>query len=236
MSTFEIHKAEDRGYANHGWLKSYHSFSFANYYNPERIKFGVLRVLNDDIISGGSGFGMHPHDNMEIITIPLEGALKHEDSLGNKGVIGVNEVQVMSAGSGIIHSEYNASDTEDGKFLQIWLFPHIRDVDSRYDQYQFNSDDFLNRFQLLVSPINGGAPLWIHQDAWVSKLNAKENLPTSYQLKKEGNGLYIFVIEGTVETKDFILNKRDAVGIKGISNQELTVKKGSEILIFDIPV
>lgn len=163
-----VHKAGSRGFADHGWLKSNHTFSFANYYNPERIRFGTLRVLNDDIIEGGSGFGEHPHDNMEIISIPVYGALEHKDSMGNKKVIHDNEVQVMSAGRGVYHSEYNHSKSDDANFLQVWIFPKEKDIDPGYAQREFNENDLKNNLRLLVSPDKNTDTLWINQDAYIS--------------------------------------------------------------------
>ncbi|HET9053803.1 MAG TPA: pirin family protein, partial [Cyclobacteriaceae bacterium] len=188
-----IHKAETRGHANHGWLNSHHTFSFAGYYDPSRINFGALRVLNDDIVTGGRGFGQHPHDNMEIISIPLKGALEHGDNTGGHGIIKSGEVQIMSAGSGIAHSEKNASATETVNFLQIWVFPKVKNIQPRYDQKLFPAEERINKFQTVVSPEKDGKGLWINQDAWFSLGKMKAGFTTEYTLNKTSNGVYAFV-------------------------------------------
>ncbi len=231
-----LHKANTRGHANHGWLKAYHSFSFASYYNPERTHFGVLRVLNDDIIAPGMGFGTHPHDNMEIITIPLSGALKHKDSMGNTGVISYGEVQIMSAGTGIEHSEFNHNKDKELKLLQIWVIPNKKNVEPRYDQIKLNMADRKNKLQQILSPNPNDEGSWIHQDAWfyVTDLDAGKNL--TYNLKKKGNGVYCFILEGDVNINGQDLNRRDALGIKNTEIFEIRAISNVEILLMEIPM
>jgi quercetin 2,3-dioxygenase len=231
-----LHKAETRGHANHGWLDSHHTFSFANYYNPERIHFGVLRVLNDDIIEGGKGFGTHPHDNMEIISIPLEGDLEHKDSMGNIAVIRKGDVQVMSAGTGIYHSEYNKNADSKGKFLQIWIFPNKKNVAPRYDQISLKDIEVKNEFYQILSPNKNDNGVWIHQDAWFHMGEFNNDTSTNYKIKKEGNGIYAFVIEGSVEINEQVLNKRDGLGIWDIQEFKIEGKKGSQVLLMEVPM
>jgi redox-sensitive bicupin YhaK (pirin superfamily) len=185
MAQTVLHKANTRGVADHGWLKSFQSFSFSGYYNPERINFGALRVLNDDIVTGGQGFGEHPHDNMEIISIPLEGELQHKDSMGNVATIKAGEIQVMSAGTGIYHSEYNPDPSKPAKFLQIWLFPNKRNVTPRYDQIQLNSSDARNAFVQILSPNIDDSGVWIYQDAWFNLARFDANHTKTYTLNKK---------------------------------------------------
>ncbi len=230
-----IHKSNTRGHAKHGWLDAHHSFSFGQWYNPERVHFGKLRVLNDDIVKAGFGFGKHPHDNMEIITIPLSGALEHKDSTGGHGVIAKNDVQVMSAGSGIEHSEFNHSKTEDVNLFQLWIFTNKENVAPRYDQQTFSSADRQNKFQTVVSPF-GNDGLWIYQDAWVSLGNFDAENLSSYQVKKEGNGIYLLVIEGEVEIDGNILSKRDAIGIWDTHAINILSKTNTEILLVEVPM
>jgi redox-sensitive bicupin YhaK (pirin superfamily) len=230
-----IHKAEDRGHANHGWLDAHHSFSFANYYNPERTRFGVLRVLNDDIIQAGEGFGTHPHDNMEIVTIPLSGELAHKDSTGNKEVIRKNEVQIMSAGSGLTHSEFNNSKTDEINLLQLWVFPKERDIKPRYDQKVFEPADRQNKIQTLVSPKDENA-LWINQDAYFSRADIDKDVEVEYDLNTKKNGVYVFVIEGKIEFDGELLSKRDAVGITEADKIKITAKEKSEVLLIEVPL
>jgi redox-sensitive bicupin YhaK (pirin superfamily) len=230
-----IHKAEDRGHANHGWLDAHHSFSFANYYNPERTRFGVLRVLNDDIIQAGEGFGTHPHDNMEIITIPLTGELAHKDSTGNKEVIRKNEVQIMSAGSGLTHSEFNNSKTDEINLLQLWVFPKERNIKPRYDQKVFEPADRQNKIQTLVSPKDENA-LWINQDAYFSRADIDKDVEVEYDLNTKKNGVYVFVIEGKIEFDGELLSKRDAVGITEADKIKITAKEKSEVLLIEVPL
>ena len=230
-----IHKANTRGNVNHGWLNANHSFSFGQWYNPERIHFGMLRVLNDDIVQAGNGFGKHPHDNMEIITIPLSGALEHNDNAGGHGIIRKNDVQVMSAGSGIEHSEFNHSKTEDVNLFQLWIFTNNKNAAPRYDQQSFSAADRQNKFQTIVSPF-GNDGLWIYQDAWISLANFDAEKSSSYKIKKQGNGVYILVVEGEVEIEGNILSKRDAIGVWDIEEVNIVAKLNSEILLVEVPM
>lgn len=231
-----VHKAATRGRANHGWLDSHHSFSFANYHNPERMNFGVLRVLNDDQVGKGMGFGTHPHDNMEIISIPLEGDLEHKDSMGNTTVIKSGDVQAMSAGTGIQHSEYNVSKTEDVKFLQIWLFPNQRNVTPRYDQISIQDIKTKNELFQILSPNRDDEGVWIHQDAWFHLGEFDNETASTYQLKKEGNGVYFFVLEGNVEVQGENLNKRDGFGVWDNSSIAFIAAKGAKFLAMEVPM
>ena len=232
-----IHRADTRGYADHGWLKSYHSFSFAGYHNPERIHFGVLRVLNDDTVKGGMGFGTHPHDNMEIISIPLDGDLEHKDSMGNTTVIRKGDIQVMSAGTGIHHSEYNKNKDEAVKFLQIWIFPNKRNVEPRYDQLTMELKDRQNKLQQVLSPNPDDAGVWIHQDAWFHVGNFDNGISATYDVKREQNGVYAFILKGGFLINGENLGARDAIGIWDTSSLELTsTENDSEILLMDIPM
>jgi hypothetical protein len=230
-----IHKSNTRGHANHGWLDAHHSFSFGQWYNPERVHFGKLRVLNDDIVKAGFGFGKHPHDNMEIITIPLSGALEHKDSTGGHGVIAKNDVQVMSAGSGIEHSEFNHSKTEDVNLFQLWIFTNKENVTPRYDQKTFSASDRQNKFQTVVSPF-GNDGLWIYQDAWISLGNFDAENSTSYQIKSQGNGIYLLVIDGEVKIDGNILSKRDAIGIWDTDAINILSTTNTEILLIEVPM
>ncbi len=231
-----IHPANERGHNDIGWLKANFSFSFGPYYNPSRVHFGALRVLNDDVITGGTGFGTHPHDNMEIITIPISGALEHRDSMGNTGVITAGEVQVMSAGTGIQHSEYNHSKTEEANTLQIWLFPKEMNIEPRYDQKSFIEDLKPNQFTTLVSPVKRGEALWINQDAIFSMGDFERGQKVKYEVQIPGNGAYIFVIDGEVVVEGTQLNKRDALGVEDISSFTLETLKQSRILIMEVPM
>jgi len=231
-----IHKAESRGFFDHGWLKTFHSFSFANYYDPGRMGFGVLRVLNDDTLAPGEGFGMHPHDNMEIITIPLEGELSHRDSMGNSSVIKSGEVQVMSAGSGVRHSEFNASGNEPVSLLQIWLYPNKRNVTPRYDQAIFDKKAMQNNLIQIVSPIKSKTGVWIHQNAWFHSGNLDKESNHVYVLKSENAGVYIFVIEGRIETGNTILYRRDGMGISEIASFQIKVLEEARILLMEVPM
>ena len=237
MANTILHKAETRGYANHGWLQSKHTFSFANYYNPQRMHFGVLRVLNDDRVEAGMGFGTHPHDNMEIISIPLEGDLEHKDSMGNTAIIKKGDVQVMSAGSGITHSEYNRSKDSLVKFLQIWIFPNKKNVAPRYDQISLNSNDRHNKLQQIVSPNANEEGVWINQDAWFFMGKFDKELEVEYQIKKSGNGVYAFVLTGDFTIDGIALNTRDGLGIW--HTEKITIKSDSdeaEILLMEVPM
>lgn len=231
-----LHKASERGHADHGWLNAWHSFSFAGYYNPEKTHFGVLRVLNDDTVAAGMGFGQHPHDNMEIITIPLSGTLEHKDSMGNTGTISYGEVQVMSAGSGITHSEFNHSKSKEVKLLQIWIFPKTKNVAPRYDQIQYDLEKINNNWVQIVSPDANDEGSWIHQDAWFHMGNFAKDNYTSYEIKKEGNGLYVFVISGSAEVADFTLAKRDALGISEVKKVSFSFLSDSLVLIMEVPM
>ncbi len=231
-----LHKANTRGSANHGWLEVNHSFSFANYYNPERTNFGVLRVLNDDKIAPSKGFGTHPHDNMEIISIPLEGALKHKDSMGNGAIVQHGDVQVMSAGTGIRHSEFNANDDQHVKLLQIWLFPNKKNVTPRYDQISIKEIEKKNEFYQVLSPNSNDQGVWIHQDAWFHLGEFDEEVCSTYKINKSGNGVYAFIIEGTAEIAGQALEKRDGFGIWNVDDFEITANKNSRILLMEVPM
>lgn len=236
MDNKVLHKASTRGSADHGWLKSFHSFSFANYYNPERMHFGVLRVLNDDYVAPGMGFGTHPHDNMEIISIPLEGDLEHKDSMGNTTVIRNGDIQVMSAGSGIQHSEYNKNTDKPVKFLQIWLYPNEKDVTPRYDQLTLRNEDRINKFQQILSPNKNDEGVWIHQNAWFYIAQLDANSEILFELNKPGNGVYTFVLKGNVTVEDIELSERDGLGIWEIQRLRYKAKSLTEILVMEVPM
>ncbi|MHA3788923.1 pirin family protein [Flavobacterium hauense] len=232
-----LHKASSRGHANHGWLDSHHSFSFANYYNPDRMHFGVLRVLNDDRVDAGMGFGTHPHDNMEIISIPLEGDLEHKDSMGNTAVIKKGDIQVMSAGTGIYHSEYNKNKDKLTKFLQIWVYPNKKNVTPRYDQIALNEADRHNNLQQILSPNANDEGVWIHQDAWFHLGKFDKDFTTDYKLKKSGNGIYAFVIKGDINIGNIQLNERDALGIWDTSEIKIAANtQDAELLLIEVPM
>ena len=231
-----VHRSGCRGHADHGWLKTWHSFSFANYYNPDRMHFGALRVLNDDIIAAGMGFGTHPHDNMEIITIVLAGELEHRDSMGNGSVIRPGEVQVMSAGTGIKHSEFNHSAENEARLLQIWVFPDKKNVEPRYGQAKFQEEEMTGKWRTVVSPDGSENSLWIHQLAWFSLGNLEEGSTVGYQLKKADNLVYLFLISGEVEVGSEALKQRDALCIEQIDGEILIrLKKDSKLLLMEIP-
>ncbi|HQQ94124.1 MAG TPA: pirin family protein [Bacteroidia bacterium] len=236
MANSIIHRANTRGTANHGWLKSYHTFSFANYHNPERMHFGALRVLNDDLVEAGMGFGTHPHDNMEIISIPLEGDLEHKDSMGNVAVIRKGDVQVMSAGKGITHSEYNKNTERPVKFLQIWVFPNKRQVEPRYGQISLKESDRHNKLQQIVSPDPNGEGTWIHQDAWFSlgKFTAHHHI--DYMVKKAGNGVYTFILSGEFRVNGELLQSRDGMGVWNTDKVQLECVKEGELLLMEVPM
>lgn len=237
MENIILHQNKSRGYANHGWLESYHTFSFANYYNPERMNFGVLRVLNDDRINPGTGFSTHPHDNMEIISIPLEGDLEHKDSMGNVAVIRNGEIQVMSAGTGIYHSEYNRNKDKEARFLQIWIYPNKKNVKPRYDQLVLKLEERVNKLQQILSPSPDDAGVWIHQDAWFHLGNFDKDKNENYTLKKKGNGIYLFVISGSFTVNGNKLDKRDGLGIWNTEKVSFkSNEKGSEILLMEVPM
>lgn len=230
------HENQSRGLADHGWLKSRHTFSFADYYNPERMNFGLLRVLNDDIVAPSMGFGTHPHENMEIISIPLSGSLQHQDSMGNKHIISTGEVQIMSAGSGITHSEYNNSPAEDVNFLQIWVLPKERDITPRYDQKFFDKDDRKNRFQLLVSPENSEKTVLINQDAWFSLADIEAEKQVTYEKNNKKNGVYFFVIEGNVKIEDHDIKRRDGLGLIDGETYPVFAQSKTQLLAIEIPL
>lgn len=231
-----LHKANTRGHANHGWLDSHHSFSFANYRNPERMNFGVLRVLNDDVVAAGRGFGKHPHDNMEIISIPIEGDLEHQDSMGNVAVIKEGDVQAMSAGTGIHHSEFNKNKDKDVKFLQIWLFPKEKGITPNYTQISLASISKQNEFYQILSPNKEDQGVYIHQDAWFHLGHFKEEKCTNYQVNKKGNGVYAFILEGQAEIAGQTLSKRDGFGIWNINEFEIKAQMDSRILLMEVPM
>jgi len=231
-----LHKANTRGHVNHGWLDSHHTFSFAHYYDPNRIHFGALRVLNDDIVEGGMGFGTHPHDNMEIISIPLEGDLEHKDSMGNTAVIRQNDVQIMSAGTGIYHSEYNKNKDKKVNFLQIWVFPKKRNIEPRYDQITFRPQDRVNKLQQIVSPSHEDDGVWINQDAWFNLGTFTKGFTTTYQLHQKGNGVYAFVIQGDVRVNGQLLNQRDGFGIWDVDGLEISADSDAELLLMEVPM
>ena len=237
MENTIVHKADTRGLANHGWLESHHTFSFANYHNPERMHFGVLRVLNDDRVDAGMGFGTHPHDNMEIISIPLEGDLEHKDSMGNATVIKNGDIQVMSAGTGIFHSEYNKNQDKLVKFLQIWVYPNKKNVTPRYDQITLNPEARKNKFQQILSPNPDDEGVWIHQDAWFHLGTFEKGISTAYNIKKKGNGVYAFILKGEATIENQKLEKRDGFGIW--DTDKFTIKANSddtEILLMEVPM
>lgn len=231
-----FHPANSRGEANHGWLNSHHSFSFANYYNPDRMNFGVLRVLNDDTVSAGMGFGTHPHDNMEIISIPLSGDLEHKDSMGTTAVIREGDIQVMSAGTGVTHSEYNKNKDKEVKFLQIWLFPKTRNVTPRYDQISIKELQKKNQFSQILSPKTDDQGVWINQDAWFSMGEFDPNVTEKYKLNRAENGVYLFVLEFEVELAGQKLTARDGFGIWDVSEIELKSNSNAKVLLMEIPM
>ncbi len=231
-----LHKANTRGHANHGWLDTHHTFSFANYYNPERMHFGVLRVLNDDAVAGGRGFGTHPHDNMEIISIPLEGDLEHQDSMGNTTVIRQGDIQAMSAGTGILHSEYNKNADQPVKFLQIWLFPNQKNVSPRYDQITLRAGDLKNKLSQILSPNPEDAGVWIHQNAWFHMGDLEKGFQTEYQVKSAENGVYAFILEGQVSIDGQQLEQRDGFGIWDTEKVNIQADGDAKILLMDVPM
>lgn len=230
------HAADSRGDANHGWLKSKHTFSFANYHNPERMGFGALRVINDDFVIAGQGFGKHSHRDMEIISIPLSGKLGHGDNIGNNGIIETGEIQVMSAGTGITHSEMNGDDNEAVKFLQIWVIPNKMNVEPRYQQVRM--DDILkpNEFNQVLSPNSDDAGVWIHQDAWFSMGNFDKGVTQTYELKNPNNGVYIFVISGKVVVNGNTLDTRDGLGVWDTKNFTMDVIDDAKVLLMEVPM
>lgn len=237
MTKTVLHRSATRGQANHGWLNARHTFSFASYYDPNRMNFGVLRVLNDDQVAEGRGFGTHPHDNMEIITIPLEGDLEHKDSMGNSSIIRYGDVQVMSAGTGIQHSEFNPNKDKPLKLLQIWVFPNKRNVSPRYDQITLNMNERHNKLQQILSPFPEDEGVWIHQDAWFHLGKFDKDFTAEYEIKKNGNGVYAFVIRGAVKIEGELLNERDGLGIWETDSLSIqSVQEGTEILLMEVPM
>jgi len=231
-----LHKADSRGLADHGWLKSNHSFSFANYYNPERMHFGTLRVLNDDFVAPGRGFGKHPHDNMEIISIPLSGDLQHKDSMGNTTVIREGDVQAMSAGTGIAHSEMNAKADQAVEFLQIWVLPKTRDIAPNYSQITLDPQALDNKLDQVLSPSTEDRGVSINQDAWFHLGNLSAGTTINYDFKKSGNGVYVFVLEGDVSVSGQPLNKRDGLGVWETNQLSLIADTATKILLMEVPM
>jgi len=233
-----VHKADTRGFANHGWLKSHHTFSFASYQNTERMNFGALRVLNDDVVKPKMGFGTHPHQNMEIISIPLKGALSHKDSIGNKRPIEVGEVQVMSAGTGLTHSEFNDSKTDEVNFLQLWILPEALSVATNYEQRKFSELGKKNQLQTVVAPkdkLEGGA-LPISQQAYIYRTNLETDNAIDVSIKSGQNGLYIFVVDGEIEVDNYKLSKRDAIGISETESIKIKSNHNAELIIVEVPM
>ncbi len=231
-----IYKAADRGMADHGWLKPAHYFSFGGYHNPEKVHFGLLRVLNDDFIAGGGAFPKHPHDNMEIVTIPFTGALKHKDSTGGEGIIKAGDVQIMSAGSGIQHSEANASATESVTLFQVWVFPKERNITPRYDQRTFDEKDRNDKWQIVVSPVKGDDALWINQDARFSLTNLEAGKEINYNNAFKGNGVFLVVINGAAEVDGKKLSTRDAIGISDVDSFTIKANEDAALLAIEIPM
>lgn len=236
MENTVLHKADTRGHADHGWLNAYHSFSFGSWYNADRVQFGALRVLNDDTIAAGMGFGTHPHDNMEIITIPLEGDLAHKDSMGNTEIIKNGDVQVMSAGTGVKHSEFNPNDDQRTKLLQIWVFPNKQNVEPRYQQVTLNPEERKNRLQQILSPNADDEGVWIHQDAWFHLGKFDKGMTATYNPKKEGNGVYAFILSGSITINGQELGTRDGFGIWDVTALDIEATSDAEFLLMEIPM
>lgn len=230
-----LHKANTRGHNSFGWLNSFHSFSFGHYHHPERMHFGALRVLNDDTVAAGMGFGKHPHDNMEIVSIPLSGDLHHQDSTGRNEIIRQHDVQIMSAGSGIAHSEMNANKDQAVKFLQIWVMPKELNITPRYEQKSFAPADRTNQILTVVAPDHKDA-VWINQDAWFSLANFEAGKNDEYFLRQLDNGVYVFVISGSVTINDTVLNERDGLGIWDISSLKIEANTQTELLLIEVPM
>ncbi len=231
-----FHPAGERGNVDFGWLNAHHSFSFGHWYNPEKVHFGALRVLNDDIVKGGGGFPTHPHDNMEIVTIPMTGALAHKDSTGGEGIIQSGDVQIMSAGTGLRHSEFNASKTEEVNLLQIWVFPKVENIKPRYDQKTFDIADRKNKWQVVVSPEETEGALWINQDARFAQTQLDAGQKISYTNKFNGNGMYIFVKEGSIKVAEQTIGKRDAIGVYKTDSVDIEAIEDADILLIEIPM
>lgn len=237
MENYILHPATERGHVNHGWLNAHHSFSFASWHNPSKVHFGALRVLNDDIVAPGMGFGTHPHDNMEIITIPLKGDLEHKDSMGNIGIIKENEIQMMSAGSGVTHSEYNPNKDKEVNLLQIWIFPKIRNISPRYNQIKLLPEDRKNKFQQVISPDGNALGMNINQDAYFQLASLDGSKSLTYTLQGNGSGVYIFLIDGELKiNNNFNLYKRDAIGLWDIKKIDIEATKNAEILLMEVPM
>lgn len=231
-----LYKADSRGHANHGWLDTHHSFSFASYHNPERMNFGALRVFNDDKVAGGMGFGQHPHRDMEIITIPFKGALKHGDNMGNSGIIRKGQIQIMSAGTGVVHSEVNAHPSEAVEFLQIWIMPNKQSVTPRYAEADLSEIIQRNAISEIISPEKTDSGLWIHQDAWVYLGNLDSGMSATYQLNTKGNGIFLFGLEGGLKVGEQILSRRDALGITDFNSLDIRASENSEFIIIEVPM
>ncbi len=236
MNTKILYRGESRGHANHGWLNTYHTFSFAAYHNPERMNFGVLRVVNDDTVAAGRGFGTHPHDNMEIISIPTSGKLEHDDDMGHGGIIETGEIQAMSAGTGVRHSEFNPDQEKEAKFFQIWIFPDQLGYKPRYQQIKLKEEDRKNQWDQILSPNPDDKGVWIHQNAWFHRADLEAEKSLSYTLKDPSNGIFLMVMEGGIGIATEILNRRDAIGFWGEKDFEITAKTDSQILIMEIPM
>ena len=232
----KLFAADSRGFADHGWLKSSHSFSFASYFNPDHMNFGALRVLNDDWVAPSMGFGTHGHRDMEIISIPLSGDLKHRDNMGNETIIRSGDIQVMSAGSGVQHSEMNASASDPVAFLQIWIFPKVKNVTPRYDQLTLKAEDSTNRWQQILSPNKEDEGVWIHQDAFMHLNHLDAQGSTTYKLKNAANGVYLFVIEGEVIVEGEKLGKRGAIGISEVAQITLSAQTNAKLLAIEVPM
>ena len=231
-----LFNAADRGSADYGWLKPNYYFSFSDYRNPEKVHFGLLRVLNDDFIDGGGAFPTHPHDNMEIVTIPFTGALQHKDSTGGQGIIKAGDVQIMSAGTGVQHSEANASATDPVTLFQVWVFPKERNIKPRYDQRNFDVTERVNKWQIIVSPLEADKALWINQDAKFSLTKLEAGKTLEYINAFKGNGVFLVAINGAVKVGDINLNKRDAVGISGADNFTISATEDAELLAIEVPM
>lgn len=230
-----LEKANHRGHANHGWLDTYHSFSFANYYNPERMNFGALRVLNDDQILYGYGFDTHPHNNMEVITIPLKGALHHKDSTGKDDVIRWGQIQVMSTGTGIYHSEYNDVDKEPAELLQIWVIPNRKNTPPAYKVYDFGKLMKQNQLTMIIAP-DGSAPASILQNAWFSIGKFSQDNSFTYALHGDNMGVYVFVISGIIKIDDLQLDEHDGAGIEQTKQITISVINNALILLIEVPM
>lgn len=233
-----VYKSDSRGYADHGWLKSHHSFSFAGYYNPERMNFGVLRVLNDDLVQPKMGFGTHPHQNMEIISIPLKGALSHKDSMGNKRAIEVGEVQVMSAGTGLTHSEFNDSETDEVNFLQLWILPEVQNVSPNYEQKRFSIEARKNKLQTVVAPVDNleTDALPISQQAYIYRSDLDKDTKLSLKFKNSKNGMYVFLVHGQIDVLGTILSNRDAIGIYDTDGVSISAIENTELILIEVPM